>query len=319
MRVICTTVIRGAEKYQFSGRIIEIDLPSGEIIMSMNLPDKGSIIGPRGGSRGGRGVRVFRNKIYVAIYDRILVYDIDWNLISEIKHPHVVGHHEIQVDEEGIWCCSTLIDAVFKLDFEGKVLFEWWASEDPQFLKWVKANKYVWDRSIDYSTYAPHPDWEGHPNHQFHINSVYAVNGKVYAYDLARAALFVVWPNFKPIVKNLAWDHAHNVCPGGQEDILVNVSANQSFEIWGVPIGPKKLFRRPYLKRRVLVTRGEGRSTQFSKSGWIRGRIDLGADEFIVGSNPASLHHIRANHVAQSWYISDKVNESVHGLTLKHL
>ena len=111
MRVICTTVIRGADTYEFSGRIVEIDLPSGEIIMTMQLPDIGFIIGPRGGSRGGRGVRVFENKIYVSTYSCILVYDYSWNLLTEIRHPHVVGHHEIQVDAEGIWCCSTVIDA----------------------------------------------------------------------------------------------------------------------------------------------------------------------------------------------------------------
>lgn len=317
MRIICTTVMRGAQEYEFSGRVIEVDLPSGEIIMSMNLPNKGSIIGPRGGSRGGRGVRVFKDKIYLAVYDRILVYDFNWNLLSEIKHPHVVGHHEIQVDDEGIWCCSTMIDAVFKLDFEGNVLFEWWASEDDEFVKWVKAKKFLWDRSVDYSTYAPHPDREGHPNHQFHINSVYQVGDKVYVYDLACAALFVVWPQFEPIARHPAWDHAHNVCPQGQE-ILVNVSAAKSFEIWRKPNRIEKILRRkPQLVQKVVLVQGEEKSTQFSKSGWIRGRIDLAPNEFIVGNNPPSLYHILDGKIIQAWQIGDEVNEAIHGLTVK--
>jgi hypothetical protein len=317
MRVICTTVIRGAEQYDFSGRIIELDLPGGDIIMSTYLPHKGNIIGPRGGSRGGRGVRVFDNKIFVAIYDRVLVYDLAWNLLSEIQHPHVVGHHEIQVDAEGIWCCSTMIDAIMKLDFSGNILFEWWASEDEEFLAWIKVEKFIWDRSVDYSTYAPHPDREGHPGHQFHINSVYCHAGKVYAYDKKYAALFAIWPKFEPVVRNPAWKQAHNVCPRGR-DILVNASALRTFEIWRLPEGWQKLWRRrPYLKQRVVVIDGDGQSTQFSKSGWVRGRIDLGPDEFIVGCNPASLHHIRDGQVIHSWQFSTEVNEAIHGLALK--
>lgn len=317
MRVICTTVIRGADQFDLSGRIIEMELPTGAIVMSMNLPNKGNIIGPRGGSRGGRGVQVFNNKIYVAIYDRILVYDLKWNLLSEIQHPHVVGHHEIQVDAQGIWCCSTMIDAVIKLDFSGKVLFEWWASEDDDFVTWVKGNKLLWDRSTDYSTYAPHPDIEGYPNHQFHINSVYCVDGKVYAYDLTTAALFVVWPRFEPIVRNPKWGHAHNVCPRGNE-ILVNASELKAFEIWRMPQGRQRWWqKKPYRVQRVVVVPGVGKSTQFSKSGWVRGRIDLGPHEFIVGCNPASLHHIKDGKIVQRWQISDEVNEAVHGLTVK--
>jgi hypothetical protein len=318
MRVICTTVIRAAGSYEYSGRIIELDLPSGEIVMAMNLPDKGFIVGPRGGSRGGRGVRVFDNRIYVAIYNRILVYDLEWNLLSEIRHPHVVGHHEIQVDAQGVWCCSTVIDAVVKLDFEGNALFEWWASEDEAFLSWIKGTKVVWDRDIDYSTYCPpSPDVEAHPDHQFHINTVYCGDGRVYAYDLTSRALFAVWPRFEPIVRNPAWVKAHNVYPRGR-DILVNISQRKTFEIWRMPNRLERLLRRrPYLVQRVVVVPGEGRSTQFSKSGWVRGRIDLGRNEFIVGCNPASLHYIRDGQVIRSWKISDDVNEAVHGLTLK--
>ncbi len=317
MRVVCTTIIRGATSFEFSGRIIEIELPSGEIVMSMNLPNKGFILGPRGGSRGGRGVYLFDDKIYVAIYDRILVYDLEWSLLSEIHHPHVVGHHEIWVDAQGIWCCSTMIDAVMKLDFAGNASFEWWASEDEAFVSWTKSKRILWDRSIDYTTYVPPSFDELHPDKQFHINTVCCVEGKVYAYDSNYQALFVVWPRFEPIVRNPVWDHAHNVYPRGR-DILVNVSALKTFEIWRMPSRLERFWRKkPYLMRRVVVVPGEGQSTQFSKSGWVRGRIDLGPNEFIVGCNPASLHYIRDGQVMRIWEISDDINEAIHGLALK--
>jgi hypothetical protein len=319
MRVICTTVIRGADNFDMSGRIMEIDLPTGEVVFSMNLPhNKGSVLGPRGGSRGGRGVRVFDNKIYLAIYDRILVYDLEWNLLDALQHPHIVGHHEIQLDHEGIWCCSTVADAVMKLGFKGNVLFEWWASEDDAFVSWLGARKIFWDRRINYSEYLDPSGEEKHPSKQFHLNSIDCIDGKVYVYDSNYRALFAVWPKFGPVVRNLEWDHAHNVCLRGQ-DILVNVSARKTFEIWRIPNALEKFWRKnPYLVQRVVVVPGDGTSTQFSKSGWIRGRIDLGSNEFIVGCNPASLHHIRDGQVLRTWDMSCDVNEAVHGLTLKY-
>jgi hypothetical protein len=318
MRVICTTVIRGADNFDMSGRIMEIDLPTGEVVFSMNLPhNKGSVLGPRGGSRGGRGVRVFENSIYLAIYDRVLVYDLEWNLLTEIRHPHVVGHHEIQVDHEGIWCCSTVADAVMKLGFKGNVLFEWWASEDEAFVSWTGAKKIRWDRRIDYSTYLDASGEEKHPSKQFHLNSIYCVDGKVYVYDSNYQVLFAVWPKFEPLIRNIEWDHAHNVCLRGQ-DILVNVSARKAFEIWRMPTAVERFWRKnPYLVQRVIVVPGEDKSTQFSNSGWIRGRIDLESNEFIVGCNPASLHYIRNGEVVRTWEISRNVNEAIHGLTLK--
>ncbi|MCB0168766.1 MAG: hypothetical protein KDI79_31350 [Anaerolineae bacterium] len=316
MRAICTTVIRGANQYEFSGRIIEIDLTSGQIVMAMHLPNKGQVLGPRGGSRGGRGVRVFGQKIYVAIYDRILVYDFDWNLVSEIKHPYVVGHHEIQVDVEGVWC-TTMMDSVVKLDFSGRVLFEWWGSEDDDFVAWLSINRHAWDRTENYDSYEPPAYNESYPGFQCHFNSVYCVDGKVYVYDLSHQALFAVWPRFEPLARVPAWNRAHNVHPRGQ-DILVNVSGDKRFEIWRMPMGMHKFWRRkPYRTHQVVVVPGPEQSTQFSRSGWVRGLIELGPQEFIVGCNPAGLHHLKDGRVVQSWPISDEVNEAVHGLTLK--
>lgn len=317
MKVAFTTVIRGADNFVRSGRIIEMDLSSSEIIMSMNLPDKGEIVGQRGGSRGGRGIQVFNDKIFVAIYDRILVYDRNWRQLSEIRHPHVVGHHEIRVDINGIWCCSTLTDAIVMLDFKSNALFEWWASEDDGFVTWTNSKLVKWDRSVDYSSYHDISGHELHPNKQFHLNNVCRFNQTVYAFDANNSALFAVWPKFKPVVINPAWDHAHNVCLRGR-DVLVNNSARKTFEAWRIPgtftFGP---WRKPFLLQRVEIFPGEHKASQFSQSGWVRGRIDVGWNEFIVGSNPASLFHIKDHKVINSWNISDNINEAIHGLAIK--
>jgi hypothetical protein len=283
----------------------------------MNLPENGHIVGQRGGSRGGRGVRTRDNKIFVAIYDRILVFDYFWQLLDEIRHPHVVGHHEIQVEADGILCCSTMVDMVAKLSFDGNLLFEWWAAEDEAFVAWTGGKLTRWNREVDYSSHRDPSGLEFYPGKQYHINNVYRSGGEIHAYDANHSTLFAVWPQFEPITKNPAWDHAHNVSMRGR-NILVNNSACRTFEIWRMPGLLRRFWdKSPSLISRLELVPGTAKSTQFSVSGWIRGRINLAHNEFIVGSNPASLYHIRDNEVLNVCELGSDVNEAIHGLALK--
>ena len=316
-RVICTTVKRGASDIELSGRIIEIELPSGEIVSSQTLPSFDRIRGPRGGSRGARGVCVKGERIYVAIYSGIMVFDLGWHLIKQIVHPLVVGHHEIAVDDEGVWCCSTLVDAVIKLDFSGNIIEQFWASENDDLVSWVGARSVTWDKGVDYRMYDLPNSGETHPMKQFHINTVHIRDGEVFAYDSNHQALFQIFPTFRPIVRNPRWDHAHNVILRGNE-IFVNNSAERSFEIWCLPaLGHEVHTGEVVLREKIEIVSGPEKSTQFSRSGWIRGLIVLTDREFIVGSNPTSLYHIKEGMIVQSWQYSIDVNEAVHGLTLK--
>jgi hypothetical protein len=207
---------------------------------------------------------------------------------------------------------------IAKLDFRGNILFEWWAGEEQAFLAWTGGKLTRWDRNLDYASHRDPSGLEFYPGKQFHLNYVCRTGPKVYAYDANHSALFSVWPTFEPVAKNPAWDHAHNVSLRGR-DILVNNSACRTFEIWRMPGFLSKRFNKPpYPVSRLEVVSGLGKSTQFSKSGWIRGRIELGRNEFIVGSNPASLYHIRGGEVLHVWQLSHDVNEAIHGLTLKN-
>ena len=313
MRVVCTTVMRGSTDEEMTGRFFEVELPSGRIIKSMNVPSIGSVSGPRGGTRGGRGIAVYGGKTYAAVHNRIFVYDREWNLLGEISNPLVAGHHELQVDSAGIWCCSTLTDSITRLDFTGKILYSYWASEDENFVAWLGRKRILWDKSFDYAS-LPLGAEEVHSNKQFHINTVRKMGNEVYAYDCNYSALFRFWPSFRPVVINPAWDHAHNVYLSGVE-ILVNNSAMKTFEKWRLPKRSRNgVCPDATLLERTTIVPGEERSTQFSKSGWVRGRIDLGRNEFLVGCNPASIHHILDGKVINVFQLSDDVNEAIHGL-----
>ena len=138
MRVICTTSIRGTVGGYDHGHIYDIDWDSGRIMRKLEVPPpKGErlllALNPRGGARGGRGVRVVGDEVYVANDNLILKYDLDWNERGLISHQLLTRIHEIDVVHDGIWVASTGNDLAVKLDFSGRVLRVWSPRTDEQF------------------------------------------------------------------------------------------------------------------------------------------------------------------------------------------
>lgn len=129
MKVICTTVIRHSEKGESHGYIYEIDWNNKKIVKKVEMPNPKADwlllkLNPRGGSRGGRGVQITDEAIYVANDNMIIMYDHNWNEIRRISNQLFTGIHEI-------WVSSTGIDSAIKINFSGNVLKMWSPRTDP--------------------------------------------------------------------------------------------------------------------------------------------------------------------------------------------
>lgn len=137
MRVILTTVIRHSEiGAQVTGRIIELAWPDATILRSRPAPDPMHPLSnpnPRGGLRGGRGVKVWDGHYYIANYDTVFVYDSSWRLRNRISHPLAADIHEIDVDPQGIWLSCSSHDLALKLSFDGAQIACWHLSDSPTF------------------------------------------------------------------------------------------------------------------------------------------------------------------------------------------
>ena len=88
-----------------------------------------------GGKRGFRGIRKWDNHIVVATFDKLLIFDMDWNIIDEFSHQFFSDIHGIEVSIEGIWVTSTGNDAVFLIDWNGKIKNQIFLSEIPTLVK----------------------------------------------------------------------------------------------------------------------------------------------------------------------------------------
>ncbi len=135
-RLLITTTCRKANYNEPSGHLYVFDLERNEIIQ------KGSIIeppyrdvdpNPRGGFRGGKGIAIHEDQIFLANTAGIFCFDQRWDLIKVISHPSCSGIHDILFDKEkNLWVTSARNDILFKFDLDGNILDYYYFRQDQQ-------------------------------------------------------------------------------------------------------------------------------------------------------------------------------------------
>jgi hypothetical protein len=170
MRIAITTATRHTTIEEPSGWLRILDLDQGREVANAPLPDavhRARDPNPRGGFRGGRGIAATRERLLVAINDRVLVLDSAWRLQRVISHRWMGGVHGLAVDDHGFWvaCCDN--DLVIGMDWEGRLRGSWSWRSDRRLRKELG---YGWMPSFD--RWADHRDPlggglrldVGHPN-----------------------------------------------------------------------------------------------------------------------------------------------------------
>ena len=98
MRLILTSTVRRSQRGEPSGFIHTVDLEQNRVTGSCPSPEPDLLIyehNERGGMRGGKGIAVVGDCIYVANSSVIRAYNTKWELIENISHPSCAGIHDI--------------------------------------------------------------------------------------------------------------------------------------------------------------------------------------------------------------------------------
>ena len=98
MRLILTSTVRRSQRGEPSGFIHTVDLEQNRVTRSCPSPEPDLLIyehNERGGMRGGKGIAVVGDCIYVANSSVIRAYNTKWELIENISHPSCAGIHDI--------------------------------------------------------------------------------------------------------------------------------------------------------------------------------------------------------------------------------
>ena len=115
---------------------------------------------PRGGTRGGRGIQVRDDIIFVSNHDTIFMYDMRMKLRGKISHPLTAGIHEIHLVCDGVWVAATDIDTIVKVDLDGNLLDKWCFHQDkglcgelgfsdPPPMDWAADHRLKKDENLD--------------------------------------------------------------------------------------------------------------------------------------------------------------------------
>ena len=337
MIVYFSTVVRSAPQ-QSGGELVKLDWDKRRVLArtpivpaNPEVPDPNS----RGSTRGGRGILVDRNYVYVASYHSILVFDHQLDFVRQISHPLFVNVHEIAWDGDAIWVSSTSIDAAIKVDLQGNMLDSWWPREDPvtagQFaLEPLDVDKQADNRAkfVGISNVAP-----GH----VHLNAVCVEENR----PLILLNRFGSLVSLKPteiVVNDPSIRGCHNVAVAADGTILINDTEGRAINVYNANGQCVQRIRlMSYWGVRLLLLRHipsvvgcwlaeHGRPTRFfrplflgaviARPIFVRGLCQTTRHTFLVGISPASILEIdkeTGRLIGMFTYSQDR-HVCVHGL-----
>lgn len=294
-----------------TGYFYKVDWRTRQVVAKMPVAPFKRLVGSRGGSRGGRGLAFYNNRLYAATFDKILVYNPKLELRDIIFNQYVIGHHEIQVDDTGIWCCSTPLDGVIKLSHTGDMIDGVFLGErkllarnGTRVLPRDRSRNYLAEAEMDESAVA-------HFDEQYHVNTVTSqANGETHAFCCNYGYLLSVKPRLRFVAIMPQLVSAHNVQVVG-DYIFANNTLAKCFEIYA-----RSKPKGPPLHRIEIHGPEAGQSRQFATEGWVRGMCWLSDDLLVVGTSPASLVSInlRTFKIEDRMTLETDVRHAVHDL-----
>ncbi len=312
--VYISTVKRGSTN-GLTGFLISVDWLGKKIIKKVPIPftTNHQHWNARGGNRGGRGIAFDENNniLFVATATEIIKYNMDMQCLGTLNHEYMAGIHDILLDHDGIWITSTVHDLVFKIDFNGKLLNEWWGSKSTQFQKIFLFNKRELNIKLNFSKENFGEEYDKYCSEElFHINAIFNHEGAIYVLSNLRKSVLQVKPDEKIIITDRTLVSPHNTCLTPNRKVLINDTGNQGINIYDLLTGEKEKTIN------TNITRINHSSSQFAKPGWQRGLTCLEKDRYLVGSSPVQLFevNISTGQIIDKLILDNDVGHCVHGL-----
>lgn len=274
---------------------------------------------PRGNSRGGKGIIVSGNELFVGTYHSILVFDLDLNLKRKISNPLFVNIHELCMAGESIWVSSTAIDCAVKVDRLGNALKIWWAREEKLLQERYGLCPMAIDKTIDNRLIHIHADLSSKPCHT-HLNSVVTANGRSYVLLNKQGALVQIEPTVNVVLEDPFLRGAHSPALTRAGDrMLVCSSFKKAILVYDLESG-KTVQQIDLLNFAEIATLQKMHPDQpFNQSIFIRGLEIVDGQRILAGISPAAILEIdvQRNRLLDLFQFSNDVGDAVHGLTLQ--
>jgi len=137
---------------------------------------------PRGNTRGGRGVAVVGEELYVASYHTLHIFGRNLERRRDLTHGLFAGLHELHYTGNGsLWVSATAIDAALEIDVaSGRIVRACWPRKSPRLQERWGLQPLVIDEEADNRARFLARAHQTHPSH-LHLNAVATWRGATYA------------------------------------------------------------------------------------------------------------------------------------------
>lgn len=333
MEILFSTVFRYAPIDQ-AGELVRLDWDNKQVLQKVSVGPKTLQFddpNPRGNSRGGRGIAVINNRIIVAGYCELQVYDTNLNHLHNISHNLMAGLHEVYHESGNrLWLASTTLNAGLLLDIQsGELLDQVWPQGIPIFQQRWNLTPIALDKNEDNRIRFMAKNIVKDPSH-LHFNAISSWKGDLYGL-FNRFGAVVNLTKEKIILEDRSIFGAHNLIILDDGTILVNDTRNQGVNIYNMDGLLKKRidllpfhgarkkvvrYKRTELLRKLL--RGIGIPQQDAVMPFFVRGMDINDDLLFVGISPAAILCLnwQTGKLIDVFNYTDDVRIAIHGLRL---
>lgn len=299
MRLVATSVVRGARQGDSHGGVYLIDFAAREAAQVVDWNAVGIDWQGRGWDRGLRGVAPTPEGVLIAASDELFAFDREFRTLASWRSPHLKHCHEIALRDRTLFLTSTGYDSLLAFDLDRE--------------------RFVWglrlrreDDRIALATFDPEratPE----PANAFHLNSVTAHADALYLAGLRTPGLMRFADGRLTMVATLP-PGSHNAQPFG-EGLLFNDTAIDTLRY--VTRSRQRSFRVPAFPDAQL-TRLEDEDGRLARRHFARGLCAVSDTLVAGGSSPSTvtLHDLAANRSTVSVALSHDVRNAIHGLAV---
>lgn len=318
--IVYFDTVRRKRPVREGGEVIVLNWSNKTIISKLPIfptdPDIDRDPNPRGNSRGGKGIAISRDEVFVGTYHSILVFTPELALKRKTTNPLFVNVHEICLAESNLWVSSTAVDCAILVDPAGETLKCWCPGEEPTLQRRFGLPPLSIDRSVDNRLLHLHEQPSSRPGHT-HLNCVTRHGTKTFVLMNKLGIFAQIEPDFNIVLENheIRGTHSAKVTDEGDQVFLCG-SFDKTVASYCLRTG--HLLQKLSLSRfsEIKSLQRKAPDEPFNRSIFVRGLQLVKPNRILVGISPASILEIdwEKQELVDFFQYSSDVGDAIHGL-----
>ena len=300
IKLVASSVVRGAQQGQSHGGVYIIDFKTQEVNQTIDWNTSGIDWQGRGWDRGLRGIAFDGEQVFIAASDELFAYTPDFQLIESWRNPYLKHCHEITVFERSLFLTSTGFDCVLGFDLD-QHCFNWGIN--------------IQRRGVKFKPVGFDPLADNGPMmlNKMHINNVFCNRHGLYISGLLTGGML----HFNGSVINMAVElpqGTHNAQPF-RDGVLFNDSEDNVLRYTGRGEGEEdRAMAMPKYNPDELTHKTEDQ--KLARPSFARGLCPISSSVVAGGASPStvSLYDLAQNKMLVSVQLSNDVRNAIHGL-----